>query len=471
MTKRGSISSFILSVVLSLPSLVFAQDNQLRVIHDEALPVSQTAAPAEMVIPIPILLQQLNLKLFDAAYGELSICQFEAPCLYFAQQIKSWRCASNICDEGDGGTRSAQCFLDQFSTYSDKDQAKISQAICSIVKSPVKDSRMSLLDVVPDTSEHLLVENTAYLWAFKKNADQCMAFIKDYVGKFGPNWNFRWYRALSGCRILAQESTREKEEKDFHKWFSLVRGEGKCSEIKNKTLREACQAPGAASPVPGFEFLPGISQMDKVATQTTIDFLGLKTFQAAVDGKAICEDNEKCSDDLKVFDSYRCADRECAADKDPVHCFQGFAEDLSAEVRARFKDLMCPDIKFPSSETRQSIMKVVSSADEKGLVEMGAYLLAMKGSAKSCQDFIKGYVGQYGSAWSSRWYVALSGCRILARESTFEEEEKDFRVWLGVVIGANNCSGIKNIELRNACNTPGAASPNPFNFNEQQDVP
>lgn len=85
--------------------------------------------------------------------------------------------------------------------------------------------------------------------------------------------------------------------------------------------------------------------------------------------------------------------------------------------------------------------------------------MALKGSAESCENYIKSYVGAYGygSQWNYRWYRALSGCRILAHESTREQEEKDFYTWLGVVREAGDpCSDIVNSELRNACSTPGA---------------
>ena len=85
--------------------------------------------------------------------------------------------------------------------------------------------------------------------------------------------------------------------------------------------------------------------------------------------------------------------------------------------------------------------------------------MALKGSAESCENYIKSYVGAYGygSQWNYRWYRALSGCRILAHESTREQEEKDFYTWLGVVREAGApCPDIVNSELRNACSVPGA---------------
>lgn len=458
---------FVLSVVLFFPALVSAQDKRLRVNQDKAFPPFESvtdSAQAELIIPISILVEQLNLKLFDAANAELSVCLGEAPCLYFAQQIKAWRCVSNVCEQGEEGMRPAACFADQFRSYSDEDQTKISQAICSIVKSPTKETRISLLDLVPDMSEHVLIENSAYLWAFKKNVDQCVAVIKDYVGEFGPNWNFRWYRSLSGCRILAQESTRVKEEKDYHKWLSIQRGEGQCSDIKNKTLREACEAPGSAYPKPGFEFLPGISNMDVVATQGWIDSLELNVFGALKEDLSLCKDNELCLEKVNDLQDWFCFSKACSG-KEPIkemgNCNKEFFDNSSREFVQKFNELACAYLNTPNSQTRKDLSQIESMEDPDidGLLKAVAVISALNGSAKSCQETIKNHVGQYGPLWSREWYAALSGCRILAGESTLEQEEKDFRRWLAVESGMGSCSHISNPELREACTTPGATFP------------
>lgn len=470
MKIRLSISFFFLTVVLSLPALVFAEDQRLRVNQDEAWQPTESVtdnAQTEQIIPIPILIQQLNLKLFDAANGELSICMGEAPCLYFAQQIKAWRCASNVCEQGKGGARPAACFADQFKDYSAEDQVKISQAICSIVKSPTQEAKISLLDLAPDMSEHVLVENIAYLWAFKKNVDQCVAVIKDFVGEFGPNWNFRWYRALSGCRILAQESTRQKEEKDFSTWFGLKRGEGQCSDIKNITLKEACEIPEAPSPKPGFEFLPGISSLDNNSRQALLDELGLKEFLGTASGdSSLCKDDRDCLKLMDIMAYWICVENACLVEdklKDPISCFKEVTGNVSMESRNNFNANVCSLINSSDKVSREAFL---AANPELGLAEGDivrdmAYRIAQKGDAKSCEQIIKDYLGPYGPQWKSVWYVNLSGCRILARESTYEQERKDFAAWFSVLEGAGNCSGIKNSELKNACNTAGATSPKP----------
>lgn len=442
----------------------------MRVNRDEALPPFESVtdnASVELIIPIPILVEQLNLKLFDAADGELSICLGEAPCLYFAQQIKAWRCASNVCEQGDGLARSAGCFADQFRSYSDEDQTKISQAICSIVKSPTKETRISLLDLVPDMSEHVLIENSAYLWAFKKNVDQCVAVIKDYVGEFGPNWNFRWYRALSGCRILAQESTRVKEEKDYHKWLSIQRGEGQCSDIKIKTLREACEAPGSAYPKPGYEFIPGISSLDVTSKQTLLDLLQLNEYLGAgSDDLSLCNDYKECLELMDKMKYWTCADKVCDSSDEGTYiasCFGDWFSSSSNEVRDQANKLICNLIKVPGKDSRQAFIKATGQeALEDVFVLDIAKFMAMKGDALSCQQHIIDYLGPYGARWKPVWYAGLSGCRILARESTYEQERKDFATWFAVLDGVGNCSSIINNELKNACNTPGAASPKPI---------
>jgi hypothetical protein len=124
--------------------------------------------------------------------------------------------------------------------------------------------------------------------------------------------------------------------------------------------------------------------------------------------------------------------------------------------------LICPFIKFHSAQTRKALVRVLSdpNATEDNVLEDGASLMAFR-SAKSCEDYIKNYVGPYGPQWKLRWYMAISGCRILAHERTRQEEEKDFSTWFGVVKGSGNCSDIINSEMRRACSAPGATSPIP----------
>ena len=54
---------------------------------------------------------------------------------------------------------------------------------------------------------------------------------------------------------------------------------------------------------------------------------------------------------------------------------------------------------------------------EDTFVEYGAYLMALKGSAASCEDYIKDYVGPYGPRWKFKWYRSVVRVSYLSREN------------------------------------------------------
>lgn len=188
-------------------------------------PVSSTddSVPAQ-VIPIDILVEQLNLKIYDAAEGDVSLCNNDVTCLYNAKQIKAWRCVSSVCNGEGTGILPTACFEGYLWNTSKTQLAQINEAICPIIKSSTKETRGALSGQISDILETSLIEQSAYLQAFKGNADLCKSTIKDYIGAYGPNWNFKWYRALSGCNILSGKKTREEEEKDFQTWFGVEQG-------------------------------------------------------------------------------------------------------------------------------------------------------------------------------------------------------------------------------------------------------
>jgi hypothetical protein len=102
---------------------------------------------------------------------------------------------------------------------------------------------------VPGITEDELVELEAYYLALNESAGSCQNHIKFHVGEFGPQWNYKWYRALSGCRLLSGESILELEESDFYTWFGVERNFN-CAAIDDSEMRNACNAPGATSPSP-----------------------------------------------------------------------------------------------------------------------------------------------------------------------------------------------------------------------------
>ena len=110
----------------------------------------------------------------------------------------------------------------------------------------------------------------------------------------------------------------------------------------------------------------------------------------------------------------------------------------------------------PGEKTRKAIIEAFPDTTEKGLVEGVAFVYAYKGDVTACQNEIKKYVGPYSSLWNVDWYIDMSGCQILAKKRTREDEEKDFASWL-----AKDCSKIINTEMRQACEASGAPQPSP----------
>lgn len=238
-------------------------------------------------------------------------------------------------------------------------------------------------------------------------------------------------------------------------WNSLVVEAQVVDNGANSTMEEAGQSAETsehplAAPMPNRDFI-----------KSAVDQFHLNIFEAVMGDMSLCGDDDICLRKAKrIVESWMCAAaicREPSVGKRPVDCFD--VADYSKEIRDQINALICPLIKTPSSEIRKTILHLVqiedSTANEDEMVRYGAYLLALdsEGSAAACVNYIKDYVGEYNSSrWGPRWYSALSGCRILAQESTREEEEQDFSRWLGVLWGAGgSCLDIVNSELRKAC--------------------
>ncbi len=192
--------------------------------------------------------------------------------------------------------------------------------------------------------------------------------------------------------------------------------------------------------------------------------LELRAYEAGMGDLSLCADNENCLRSAKQIKSFLCVAQVCDGTdktKKPTDCLpKSFSEQFSSSLD-QINLLICPEMISPSALTRQALLKYITDTTEDSMVEAEAKILPLKGSAESCQNHIKDYVGPYGPKWKYQWYLAMSGCRILAHERTRLQEENDFYIWLGVLQGVGNCSDIKNSEMRKACSVPEAASPLP----------
>jgi hypothetical protein len=191
------------------------------------------------------------------------------------------------------------------------------------------------------------------------------------------------------------------------------------------------------------------AEIEEAASKKSFDNrLGLKGYESV--------------ENMKDVQFWLCAVNACeerGVSKDPITCFSGIFDKYSVKDRLQISELFCPLIKSPSAETRRALLAHLSGGSEDYLVETGAYLLALKDSAEACEGYIKNYVGAYGPQWNINWHKALSGCRILARVSTLEQEENDFYIWSKVGNGISKCADIKNGNMRQACDTAGAVFP------------
>ena len=102
-----------LTVMLAAAGNGIADEDKIIINQVKSLqtpePSSESSLPAQ-AIPIQIFVEQLNLKIYEAAEAELSLCKDDATCLYHAKQIKSWRCAASVCDGEGKGKEPVLCF-------------------------------------------------------------------------------------------------------------------------------------------------------------------------------------------------------------------------------------------------------------------------------------------------------------------------------------------------------------------------
>ncbi len=168
--------------------------------------------------------------------------------------------------------------------------------------------------------------------------------------------------------------------------------------------------------------------------ESVVAQLHLNTFEAAMGDLSSCGDDAICLKRAKKIKSWICAAAVCDGTdtrKKPVDCFERFFSEYSKEVQDQINALICSLIESPSAETRTALLSRLpdgTKEGEDGMVRHGAYLFALKGSAASCENYIKDYVGPDGGPqWKDRWYSTLLGCRILSNTTTREQEEAEFR--------------------------------------------
>lgn len=242
------IIGFLFSNVLVIEAQVI--DNGTSSIMEETgqsveIQEQPLTTPVPDQVSIKFAVDKLHLNMYEAAAGDLSLCGDDAICLKVAKRIKTWVCAAAACENPDTGRRPVDCFAEVVAGYSQEVQDQINSAFCSVVKIPSTETRQNLMTYITDSPEDDIVEFGAYFLALKGSSVACENYIKNYIGPYDvPRWDLRWYGALSGCRILARESTRKQEEEDFYRWNSVVRELGDlCLDIVNIELRKACSTP------------------------------------------------------------------------------------------------------------------------------------------------------------------------------------------------------------------------------------
>lgn len=211
-------------------------------------PIPLISESAQVPFSNENLVAELNLRAFVGA-KDLELCGGDKRCLKYAERVKTWLCMAQVCKEEDTIKRPLDCSKSA-GELSAEAQAQYNASICPVLEAPSTETRRALLRHASDTSEDKMIENTAYTTTLDGSSEACTETIKNHVGPYGPQWTYVWYRAVSGCRILSGERTREQEEKDILTWLEVIDGKGSCEDIENSEMRSACNTPGAASPQP-----------------------------------------------------------------------------------------------------------------------------------------------------------------------------------------------------------------------------
>lgn len=421
---------------------------------EEAKPstsVDSKEPASAMSTPIEYYIERLYLNIYDAAQIDLSACKEDKYCLRDAKRVKFWNCVSGVCDGSDKKMLNpGQCFGGVPEGTSKEEWDKLSAKLCEFVgATDDKEARQALINLNPEKDETFLVVSKAHLKAIKDSAKACEDYIKEYLGPLSDRWTMSWYSALAGCRILSQERSREQEEQDFYTWLGAHR-KFNCYAFNNIELGNACLNILAAPPIP---YVTNPDQKEPVYIQTIVDHIGLKMYEAAKEDLSTCQDDEGCLQGAKEVKAAFCVAQTCpgkASDKKPAKCFDNSFGEFSDGMKDEINKSFCPAIETMDDKSLKLLRRYFPQKSERHLAEFQAYVLAVTESSESCQNYIKHFVGPFGSQWDYEWYRALSGCRILSGESSREKEENDFYRWIGTR-RAYKCDDIVDVDAKQGC--------------------
>lgn len=133
--------------------------------------------------------------------------------------------------------------------------------------------------------------------------------------------------------------------------------------------------------------------------------------------------------------------------KHPTQCF----DELEIDDKQLADKLICRMIASPTQENIKIFQNAFPDIQEADLMEGLALTQAIKGNAAVCQKIVKESYGK--KPVGSDLLIAMSGCRILSKKRTSQQEEDDYLIWHNVASKRNKCSDIKNFEIREACRT------------------
>jgi hypothetical protein len=248
MTFRSSLIFIGLTVLLCLThaggKTALAQDagNQPPMTSVSDTSAGDANAPVD---PKAEYIKMLHLKDFEASLGNLSLCADDPTCLRNAKLFNSLLCAAGAC-QSNRGKKAIDCFEAGFKQSPQEVRDQIESSMCAMIESPSAETRQAFLSHISDdqdTKEDTLIEYVAYILAEKGSGAKCEKYINDNMS----TKDIEQYRALSGCRILSHQSSREQEEKDYSAWYDVDQGSGRCVNILNTDMRSACDQ-GEKSP-------------------------------------------------------------------------------------------------------------------------------------------------------------------------------------------------------------------------------
>lgn len=159
---------------------------------------------------------------------------------------------------------------------------------------------------------------------------------------------------------------------------------------------------------------------------------------------AECANNVPCT----RLARWQCIAKACGerGSMKPTDCYV----DLNAD-KVIADAAICQADSWPSTANLQSVVEALPGAKIEDVVQGIMMIRAVRGDGDGCVARIKEYVGPYGPAWSAFWVSAVSGCRILSGQRSWQEEESDYQLWKEVSLGQKQCSDIKDNEISNMC--------------------